>query len=53
MGVSINCKTVSFYRTKRKGIVSWAAVWEGWSTLQSHVVGYRVAKDMIADGESQ
>jgi hypothetical protein len=41
-----------FTDTKRTGIASWTAVWEGWSTLQSHVVGYRVAKEMIADGES-
>ncbi len=45
-------KLGGFTDTKRTGIASWTAVWEGWSTLQSHVVGYRVAKEMIADGES-
>lgn len=45
-------KLGGFTDTKRTGIASWAAVWEGWSTLQSHVVGYRVAKEMVADGES-
>lgn len=41
-----------FTNSKRTGIASWTAVWEGWSTLQSYVVGYRVAKEMIVDGES-
>jgi hypothetical protein len=45
-------KLGGFTDTKRTGIASWSAVWEGWGTLQSHVVGYRVAKEMIADGES-
>ncbi|WP_254693731.1 hypothetical protein [Shewanella sp. MEBiC00475] len=42
-------KLGGFTDTKPTGIASWTAVWEGWSTLQSHVVGYLVAKDMIAD----
>lgn len=45
-------KLGGFTDTKRTGIASWTAVWEGWSTLQSHVVGYRVAKEIIAEGES-
>ncbi|MCD8560450.1 MAG: IS4 family transposase [Shewanella xiamenensis] len=44
-------KLGGFTDTKRTGIASWGAMWEGWNTLQSHVVGYRTAKDMLADGE--
>lgn len=45
-------KLGGFTDTKRTGIASWTTIWEGWDTLQSHVVGYRVAKEMLADGET-
>lgn len=45
-------KLGGFTDTKQTGIASWGAIWEGWHTLQSHVVGYRMAKNMLSDGES-
>ena len=44
-------KLGGFTDTKRTGIAGWETIWEGWDTLQSYVVGYRVAKEMLADGE--
>ncbi|SUJ07361.1 Transposase Tn5 dimerisation domain [Shewanella putrefaciens] len=38
--------------TKQMDIVSLGAFLEGWNTLQTHVVGYRMTKNMLADGES-
>jgi hypothetical protein len=37
-------KLGGFTDTKRTGIANWTAVLEGWSILQSQVVGYRVAR---------
>ena len=44
-------KLGGFTDTKRTGIAGWETIWEGWDKLQSYVVGYRVAKEMLADGE--
>ena len=44
-------KLGGFTDTKRTGIAGWETIWEGWDTLQSYVVGYRMAKEMLADGE--
>lgn len=45
-------KLGGFNDTKRTGIACWSTVWEGWDTLQSHVVGYRLAKNMVASGKA-
>ncbi|MBM7074043.1 hypothetical protein JQC92_18725 [Shewanella sp. 202IG2-18] len=45
-------KSGGFTDTKRTGIAGWETIWAGWDTLQSYVVGYRMAKEMLADGET-
>lgn len=37
-------KLGGFNDTKRTGIASWSTVWDGWSKLQTMLIGYRIAK---------
>lgn len=39
-----------FMDSKRTGIASWGALWEGWHTLQSKLDGFIAAKEMMALG---
>ena len=45
-------KLGGFTDTKRTGMASWTAIWEGWDELQVQVKGYRVAKVMIEAGDT-
>ena len=38
-----------FMDSKRTGITSWGALWEGWEALQSKLDGF-LAKDLMAQG---
>lgn len=39
-----------FMDSKRTGIASWGALWEGWEALQSKLDGFLAAKDLMAQG---
>ena len=43
-------KLGGFADTKRTGIADWAALWEGWDSLQTTVAGYIAVKELVAEG---